>query len=123
MTRRVKGTIHWVSAAHAQDAEVRLYDRLFASEDPGAGDRDPITDLNPESLQVLTRCKVEPMLARCEPGTHIQFERNGYFVIDRDSRAGPPGVQPHGHVEGQLAADRRQAVMQDLPSVFPGPLP
>ena len=90
MTRRVKGTIHWVSATHAQDAEVRLYDRLFTSEDPGAGDRDPITDLDPDSLQVLTRCKVEPMLARCTPGTHIQFERNGYFVMDRDSTPGHP---------------------------------
>ena len=89
-TRRVKGTIHWVSAAHAQDAEVRLYDRLFLSEDPGAGGRDPLADLNPESLQVLTGCKVEPMLARCPPGMHIQFERNGYFVADRDSAPGRP---------------------------------
>jgi len=89
-TRRVKGTIHWVSAAHAQDAEVRLYDRLFLSEDPGAGGRDPLTDLNPESLQVVTGCKVEPMLAGCTPGTHIQFERNGYFVVDRDSSPGRP---------------------------------
>jgi glutaminyl-tRNA synthetase len=89
-SRRVKGTLHWVSAAHAHDAEVRLYDRLFKSEDPGDGGRDPISDLNPESLQTLTQCKVEPMLARCAPGTHIQFERNGYFVVDRDSTAGHP---------------------------------
>jgi len=82
--RRVKGTIHWVSAAHAHDASVRLYERLFTSEDPGASG-DPVADLNPDSLQVLTGCKVEPMLARCTPGTHIQFERNGYFVTDRDS--------------------------------------
>jgi glutaminyl-tRNA synthetase len=88
--RRVKGTIHWVSAAHARDAEVRLYDRLFQSEDPGAGGRDPLTDLKPDSLAVLTGCKVEPMLAECTPGTHIQFERNGYFVVDRDSRPGLP---------------------------------
>jgi glutaminyl-tRNA synthetase len=90
MTRRVKGTVHWVSATHAHDAEVRLYDRLFKSEDPGAGGRDPIADLNPDSLQVLTSCKVEPMLARCTPGTHIQFERNGYFVMDHDSTPGHP---------------------------------
>ena len=89
-TRRVKGTIHWVPAAHAQDAEVRLYDQLFRSEDPEAGGRDPITDLNPDSLQVLNQCKVEPMLARCTPGTHIQFERNGYFVMDRDSTPANP---------------------------------
>jgi glutaminyl-tRNA synthetase len=88
-TRRVKGTIHWVSAAHAQDAEVRLYDRLFTSEDPGARG-DPLADLNPDSLQVLVGCKVEPMLARVTPGTHIQFERNGYFVMDRDSTPGRP---------------------------------
>ena len=87
--RRVKGTIHWVSAAHAREAEVRLYDRLFRSEDPGAGG-DALADLNPESLQVLTACKVEPMLADCTPGTHIQFERNGYFVMDRDSTPGRP---------------------------------
>jgi glutaminyl-tRNA synthetase len=89
-TRRVKGTIHWVSATHAHDAEVRLYDRLFKSEDPEAGGRDPIADLNPDSLQILNDCKVEPMLAGCTPGTHIQFERNGYFVVDRDSTPGHP---------------------------------
>jgi len=83
-SRRVKGTIHWVSAAHAREAEVRLYDRLFRSEDPGASG-DPLADLNSDSLQILTGCKVEPMLARCAVGTHIQFERNGYFVVDRDA--------------------------------------
>jgi glutaminyl-tRNA synthetase len=88
--RRVKGTIHWVSATHARDAEVRLYDRLFKSEDPEADGRDPIADLNEASLQVLTHCKVEPMLTRCTPGTHIQFERNGYFVMDRDSTPDKP---------------------------------
>ena len=79
-----------MNLAHARGAEVRLYDRLFKSEDPEAGGRDPITDLNPDSLQVLSDCKVEPMLARCTPGTHIQFERNGYFVVDRDSTPAHP---------------------------------
>ena len=88
--RRVKGTIHWVSAAHAVSAEVRLYDRLFRSEDPGAGGRDPLTDLNPQSLDVLTDCKVEPMLGSCPAGTRIQFERTGYFVVDPDSQSGKP---------------------------------
>jgi glutaminyl-tRNA synthetase len=88
--RRVKGTIHWVSAAHARDAEVRLYDRLFRSEDPGAGGRDPLTDLNPESLQVLTGCKVESVLAAAAPGDRFQFERNGYFCMDPDSRPDMP---------------------------------
>ena len=88
--RRVKGTIHWVSAAHAVDAEVRLYDRLFRSEDPGDSGRDPLADLNAESLTVLTACKVESMLANAAPGTRFQFERQGYFCVDPDSRDGAP---------------------------------
>jgi glutaminyl-tRNA synthetase len=89
-TRRVKGTIHWVSASHAVDAEVRLYDRLFQSESPGEGDRDPLTDLSPASLERLTSCKVEPSLAAVPAGTRFQFERQGYFCADRDSAAGAP---------------------------------
>jgi glutaminyl-tRNA synthetase len=88
--RRVKGTIHWVSAAHARDAEVRLYDRLFRSEDPGEGGRDPLTDLNPESLTVLNGCKVEALLADAAPGTRFQFERQGYFCVDPDSAPAAP---------------------------------
>jgi glutaminyl-tRNA synthetase len=88
--RRVKGTIHWVSAAHALDAEVRLYDRLFTSEDPAAGGRDPLDDLNPASLEVLTHCKVEPSLAGASVGARFQFERQGYFCVDPDSRPGAP---------------------------------
>jgi glutaminyl-tRNA synthetase len=89
-TRRVKGTLHWVSATHAVDAEVRLYDRLFQSEDPGAGGRDPLTDLNPSSLERLTASKVEPSLASAVPGTRYQFERQGYFCADPDSQPGAP---------------------------------
>jgi glutaminyl-tRNA synthetase len=88
--RRVKGTIHWVSAAHAVDAEVRLYDRLFQSEDPTAGGRDPLDDLNPGSLEILAGCKVEPSLANLPSGTRFQFERQGYFCVDPDSRPGFP---------------------------------
>ena len=88
--RRVKGTIHWVSAAHAVDAQVRLYDRLFRSEDPGEGGRDPVTDLNPDSLKVLTGCKVESMLAGGQPGERYQFERQGYFCVDPDSQPTAP---------------------------------
>ena len=87
-TRRVKGTIHWVSAEHAVDAEVRLYDRLFQSEDPGANGRDPLDDLNPQSLERVTGAKVEPSLASAPAGTRYQFERQGYFCVDPDSRAG-----------------------------------
>ena len=86
--RRVKGTIHWVSACHAQDAEVRLYDRLFQSSDPGEDDRDPLTDLNPNALERLTGCKVEPALADESAGMRFQFERLGYFCVDPDSRPG-----------------------------------
>jgi len=88
--RRVKGTIHWVSARHARDAEVRLYDRLFQSSDPGEGDRDPLTDLNPHSLERLTGCKVEPAFAEAPAGSRFQFERIGYFCVDPDSRPGAP---------------------------------
>jgi glutaminyl-tRNA synthetase len=88
--RRVKGTIHWVSAAHAIDAEVRLYDRLFTSEDPADGGRDPLSDLNPNSLEILPHAKVEPALAAPEPGTRFQFERQGYFCVDPDSTPGKP---------------------------------
>ena len=89
-TRRVKGTIHWVSAAHAVDAELRLYDRLFQSADPGEGGRDPLTDLNPRSLERVTGAKVEPALASASAGSRFQFERQGYFCVDPDSRDGTP---------------------------------
>src|SRR5687767_8035361 len=89
-SRRVKGTIHWVSAGRAVDAEVRLYDRLFTSEDPFEGGRDPLDNLNPQSLERLTGCKVEPSLAMAEPGARFQFERLGYFCADPDTRAGAP---------------------------------
>jgi glutaminyl-tRNA synthetase len=88
--RRVKGTIHWVSAAHAVDAEVRLYDRLFQSEDPGGGGRDPLIDLNPRSLESLSHSKVEPTLASAHHGERFQFERQGYFCVDPDSTSARP---------------------------------
>jgi glutaminyl-tRNA synthetase len=85
--RRVKGTIHWVSAAHALEAEVRLYDYLFSREDPdelGNG-IDLRASLNPNSLEKLKGCRVEPSLANATPGTQYQFERQGYFCVDPDS--------------------------------------
>ena len=88
--RRVKGTIHWVSAAHAVDGEVRLYDRLFRSEDPSAGGRDPLDDLNPASLEVVRHCKLEPSLANAPVGMRLQVERQGYFCVDPDSRPDAP---------------------------------
>jgi glutaminyl-tRNA synthetase len=88
--RKVKATLHWVSAAHAVDAEVRLYDRLFSVENPGSDDGDFLTQLNPVSLEVLTGCKVEPSLAAAPAGSRFQFERLGYFAVDADSRPGAP---------------------------------
>ncbi|WP_449242334.1 glutamine--tRNA ligase/YqeY domain fusion protein [Desulfovibrio sp.] len=79
--RKVKGTIHWVSAAHAVEAEVRLYDFLFTVENPGA-DKDFKTHLNPDSLETLADCKLEPALADARPGDRFQFERLGYFTAD-----------------------------------------
>ncbi|HWP64408.1 MAG TPA: glutamine--tRNA ligase/YqeY domain fusion protein [Candidatus Limnocylindria bacterium] len=87
--RKVKSTIHWIAAADAIDAEVRLYDRLFDVEDPGGDDY--LTHLNPSSLTVVPDAKLEPSLRTIAPGTAVQFERLGYFVADeRDSRPGAP---------------------------------
>jgi glutaminyl-tRNA synthetase len=90
--RKVKSTIHWVSAAHAVDAEVRLYDNLFAKEDPDEVEegQDFTANLNPNSLEVLTGCKVEPSLRDAAPGARYQFERMGYFCVDADSAPGKP---------------------------------
>ena len=87
--RKVKATIHWVSAPHAEKAEVRLYDRLFTVPEPGADGSDYKEYLNPDSLTVLKDCPVEPGLADAEPGVNYQFERLGYFTPDaRDSKNG-----------------------------------
>jgi glutaminyl-tRNA synthetase len=87
--RKVKATLHWVSAPHAVDAEVRLYDRLFNVEQPGATG-DYRADLNPESLSVIRDAKVEPSAAAAPAGTRFQFERLGYFCVDPDSAPGRP---------------------------------
>ena len=87
--RKVKATLHWVSAAHAVDAEVRLYDRLFTAEEPGKVD-DYRAVLNPASLEVVTDAKVEPAAAAASAGTRFQFERVGYFCVDPDSAPGKP---------------------------------
>jgi glutaminyl-tRNA synthetase len=79
--RKVRGTLHWVSAAHAVDAEVRLYDRLFEVPNPGTDD-DFIKHLNPRSLEALTHSKLEPGLANADIETRYQFERQGYFCLD-----------------------------------------
>ena len=87
--RKVKGTIHWVSARHSLPAEVRLYDRLFTDENPSdIKDKTLAEMLNPDSLKVLKNCRVEPFLADAAPGSHFQFQRIGYFTVDPDSRPG-----------------------------------
>jgi len=90
--RKVKSTIHWVSAAHAVNAEVRIYENLFSKEDPNQTEpgQDFTANLNPNSLEVLTGCKLEPSLANATPGSRYQFERLGYFCVDPDSTPGKP---------------------------------
>jgi glutaminyl-tRNA synthetase len=88
--RKVKATIHWVSAEHAVDAEVRLYDHLFTKEDPEdvPEGEDWKANLNPKSLEVITGAKLEPSLKDAKPGEKFQFERTGYFSVDKDSQEG-----------------------------------
>ena len=89
--RKVKGTIHWVSARHARPAQVRLYDRLFSVANPDRGEQDWKSRLNPASLETLDGCLTEPDLAQAEPGERFQFERLGYFYADsEDSQPGKP---------------------------------
>lgn len=88
--RKVKSTIHWVAAASAIDAEVRIYETLFAKEDPNKVEegKDVLDNLNPNSLEVIPNAKVEPSLASAVAGSRFQFERLGYFCVDPDSKAG-----------------------------------
>jgi len=85
--RKVRGTLHWVSAAHAVPAEVRLYDRLFLKGNPLEGGGDFREHLNPDSLETLTACQLEPSLAGATPGSRYQFERQGYFCVDTEDSA------------------------------------
>ena len=86
--RKVKGTLHWVSCGHCLPAEVRLYDRLFSVENPGADERDFRELLNPDSLKVLKDCYVEEFAATKKPLDYLQFQRIGYFTMDKDSTDG-----------------------------------
>ena len=100
----MRGTIHWVSAAHAVDAEVRLYDRLF--EDSDVAD-DPTESLNASSLEVLKKCKLEPSIAELAPGERVQLERLGYFVTDSEEHSAERiVVEPDHHPQGWLGQDR-----------------
>lgn len=88
--RKVKGTIHWVSAQHALNAEIRLYDRLFIKPDPDNTEEGQtfLDNINPESFSIVNNCKVEPSLIACKSGDRFQFERQGYFCVDLDSQDG-----------------------------------
>ncbi len=86
--RKIKGTLHWVSAKHSIPAEVRLYDRLFKTENPGEDGDDFLADLNPKACEVVTGARLEPALATSTAGDRMQLERVGYFCVDRDSKPG-----------------------------------
>jgi glutaminyl-tRNA synthetase len=90
--RKVKSTIHWASAAHAVEAEVRIYENLFSKENPNEVEdgQDFTANLNPNSLEVIADTRLEPSLANAAAGSRYQFERLGYFCVDPDSKAGKP---------------------------------
>ena len=111
--RKVKATLHWVSAAHAVPAEVRLYDHLFTRPDPGA-DGDLFADLNPASETIVRGAMLEPSLADASPGETVQFERLGYFTPDSDSRPGALGVQPDADAQGLLGEGPGEALVATL---------
>ena len=108
--RKVKSTIHWVSAEHAIDAEVRLYDTLFTREDPNEVDegQEFTENLNPKSLEVVSGAKLEPSLHGAAPGSGYQFERLGYFSRRSGHDAGEAGVQSHGGAARYLGQDRKE---------------
>ncbi|MBZ5566967.1 MAG: glutamine--tRNA ligase/YqeY domain fusion protein [Acidobacteriia bacterium] len=111
--RKVKSTIHWVSADHAVDAEVRLYDTLFSKEDPSqveAG-KDFTSNLNPKSLEIVSHAKLEPSLADAVPGSRCQFERLGYFCVDPDSVSGKPVFNRTVALKNTWAKIERQAAL------------
>ena len=115
--RKIRGTIHWVSVAHAVEAEVRLYERLFADERPnrGKGGPDFKSFLNPSSLEVVRRARLEPSLATAEPGDSFQFERLGYFAVDPDSIAGRPLFNRTVTLKDSWSKTARQR-MEETPS-------
>jgi len=109
--RKVKATLHWVSAADAVDAEVRLYDHLFEVENPGA-DGDFVDDLNPNSLEIRSGCKLEPSLAAFPPGEQVQFERLGYFAPDIDTTDDAPVFNRIVTLRDTWARIRKQQAQQ-----------
>ena len=125
--RKVKGTIHWVSAAHAVTAEVRLFDRLFAAEFPGKaheGVEMPfLKDLNPKSLEVLANAKLEPSLGHVKPGERFQFERLGYFTVDLDAKDGAQVFNRTVALKDAWAKEQEDAPKQAASVPAPAPKP
>jgi glutaminyl-tRNA synthetase len=111
--RKVKATIHWVSAAHAVDAEARLYGHLFLKPNPDDAPEglDWKSNLNPKSLDTLSGCKLEPSLAGAKPGDRFQFERIGYFCVDADSEAS--SHKPQAASTSGLLVFNRTATLRD----------
>ncbi len=109
--RKVKATLHWVSAAHSIPAEVRIYDRLFTKENPNDTEEggDFKDNFNPESLKTLTDCPVEPSLAKAEPGQRYQFERIGYFCVDPDSTPEKPVFNRTVNLKDEWARIKKKA--------------
>lgn len=105
--RKVKATLHWVSAADATSAEVRIYNNLFTREDPGA-DGDVLDDLNPDSLVTLQDCRLEPALADAAQGVALQFERQGYFCLDPDSTPEKPVFNRTASLRDEWARIQKQ---------------
>ena len=111
--RKVKSTIHWVSAAHAVKAEVRLYNPLLVTDLAKVPpDQDWTTYLNPNSLERITGCLVEPSLRQTVPGTRYQFERLGYFCVDPRFSLRDTDIQPHGVTQRRLGKDRKSSAPQ-----------
>lgn len=108
--RKVKSTLHWVSARHARDAEVRLYEKLFTMEDPeeNTDGKDFRSNLNPASLEVLTGCKIEAGLSAAKPFERFQFERMGYFCADPDGSPDRPIFNRTATLRDEWARVQRQ---------------
>ena len=117
--RKVKSTMHWVSAAHAISAEIRIYERLFTKSDPQDVEEGKtfLDNLNPNSLEIIAGAKLEPSLAKAKLEDRFQFERVGYFCLDPDSTAGEAGVQPHPSAQRLLGKDRKEGggIAESLP--------
>jgi glutaminyl-tRNA synthetase len=122
--RKVKGTIHWVSARHAVDAEVRLFDRLFAAEAPGKAHEGVefafLKDLNPKSLEVVKGAKLEPFLGAAQVGDRFQFERLGYFAVDPDSK---PGALVFNRTVTLKDSWAKELAADEAPKAAAAPLP